>query len=79
MAERVKVPSLNLSKNIVPAETSLSKLDAVQTTEAETVSFIPGSSFYTQRGATEEYIIPGLRDSDKKTKVNLNEENLELN
>ena len=46
----------------------------IQGTTAEaSVNLITGSSFYTQRGATEEYIIPGLGNSDKKAKENLNE------
>jgi len=68
MAEKVKVPTLNLNKNVT-APATVSQLNTVPTTDAESsITCIPGSSFYTQRGATNEYIIPGLQNSDKKAK-----------
>ena len=75
MAEKIKVPTLNLSKNnLTAADTQQSSTSLIQGTTAEaSVNLITGSSFYTQRGATEEYIIPGLGNSDKKAKENLNE------
>ncbi len=57
MTEKLKVPTLNLNK--VPESTS--QLSTQKETAADSqVTFIPGSSFYTQRGATDEYLIPGL-------------------
>ena len=58
MTEKLKVPSLNLNK--VP-ESAASQLSTQKESAADSqVTFIPGSSFYTQRGATDEYLIPGL-------------------
>ena len=68
MADKVKVPTLNLQKTSTTAEGPLSQASTVLATDVDATQK-PGSSFYTQRGATEEYLIPGLGNSDKKAKV----------